>query len=245
MNIRFWGTRGSLATAGPETVRYGGNTACVEVRGPDARLVVLDAGSGIRALGSTLADAAGRIDISTTLSLHDRLTRYLSPPLFPVGLRDLASDVALHDVPTDQPIQLGSLMVTAALVIHPGPTVGYRLTDGFSTVAYLPDHEPAPGSRRFPDPRQWLSGFALAAGADLLIHGAQYTDPEYDERVGWGHSTLSHATTLAAAASVRRLATFHHDPSHDDRAIDDLLRSTGGRDFEVFGAREGMEVRLG
>ncbi len=182
---------------------------------------------------------------STTLSLHDRLTRYLSPPLFPVGLRDLASDVALHDVPTDQPIQLGSLTVTAALVIHPGPTVGYRLTDGFSTVAYLPDHEPALGSRRFPDPRQWLSGFALAAGADLLIHDAQYTDPEYDERVGWGHSTLSHATTLATVASVRRLATFHHDPSHDDRTIDDLLRSTGERDFEIFGAREGMEVRLG
>jgi len=276
VKVRFWGTRGSLATAGPETVRYGGNTACVELRAEGAPLVVLDAGSGIRALGATLGEDLPRIDIllshlhmdhvqglgffaplfrpglevhiwgppSTTLSLRERLTRYLSPPLFPVALRDLASNLVLHDVPTQEPFELGSLTVTAALVIHPGPTVGYRITDGRTTLSYLPDHEPALGSRDFPEPAQWSSGFALAEGADLLIHDAQYTEAEYVERVGWGHSTLEHATGFAAAARVRQLATFHHDPTHDDATIDELLESVDPGGMDVFGAKEGMEVAV-
>ena len=276
MKVRFWGTRGSLATAGPETIRYGGNTACVELRAEGAPLVVLDAGSGIRALGAALDEDVTRIDIllshlhmdhvqglgffaplfrpgleihiwgppSTTLSLRDRLTRYLSPPLFPVALRDLASDLVLHDVPTDEPFELGTLTVTAALVIHPGPTVGYRITDGRATLSYLPDHEPALGSRDFPEAAQWISGFALAAGADLLIHDAQYTEAEYAERVGWGHSTLGHAMEFAAATKVRQLATFHHDPTHDDATIDELLKAGDRGGLDVFGAREGKEVTV-
>ncbi len=276
MKVRFWGTRGSLATAGPETVRYGGNTACVELRAEGAPLVVLDAGSGIRALGASLAADVTRIDIllshlhmdhvqglgffaplfrpgleihiwgppSTTLTLRERLTRYLSPPLFPVALRDLAPDLVLHDVPTDEPFELGSLRVTAALVIHPGPTVGYRITDGRTTLSYLPDHEPALGSRDFPEPAQWTSGLALAAGADLLIHDAQYTEAEYAVRVGWGHSTLEHAVLLAREANVAKLATFHHDPSHDDTTIDALLKAVDRGGLNVFGAREGQDLDL-
>ena len=276
MKVRFWGTRGSLATAGPETIRYGGNTACVELRAEGAPLVVLDAGSGIRALGTALGEDVTRIDIllshlhmdhiqglgffaplfrpgleihiwgppSTALSLRERLTRYLSPPLFPVALRDLASDLVLHDVPTDEPFELGPLRVTAALVIHPGPTVGYRITDGATTLSYLPDHEPALGSRDYPEPAQWLSGFALAADADLLIHDAQYTEAQYAQRVGWGHSTLEHATGFAAAAKVRQLATFHHDPTHDDMMIDAMLTALDRGGLDVFGARESLELDL-
>ena len=273
MKVRFWGTRGSLAAAGPETIHYGGNTACVELRAPGASLVVLDAGSGIRALGATVGEEVTRIDIllthlhmdhiqglgffgplfrpgleihiwgppSTTLSLRQRLTRYLSPPLFPVSLRDLASDLALHDVPTDEPFELGPLRVSAALVIHPGPTLGYRLTDGRSSVSYLPDHEPALGSRGFPE-RPWLSGLSLAAGADLLIHDAQYTEDEYAARVGWGHSTLEHAVRLATQADVAKLAAFHHDPTHDDAHIDAVLAAMGQDGLELFAATEGSEV---
>ena len=66
MRVTLWGTRGSLATPGPETVRYGGNTSCVEVRGADGTVLVLDAGTGIRRLGATLGPETGRVDLLLT-----------------------------------------------------------------------------------------------------------------------------------------------------------------------------------
>jgi phosphoribosyl 1,2-cyclic phosphodiesterase len=273
VRIRLWGTRGSVAAAGPETMRYGGNTACVEVRPTPDHVIVLDAGTGIRRLGMSIGAEVRRIDIllthlhmdhvqglgffaplfragpelhlwgppALTASLRDRLTRYLSPPLFPVALRDLPSEPEIHDAPTDGPVQLGALSVRAGLVIHPGPTVGYRLSDGPGALAYLPDHEPALGSPTMSEPREWVSGTDLAAGADVLIHDSQYTDSEYASRVGWGHSTPGHAVRLASIAGVRRLVTFHHDPGHDDETLDAMVREAAARDgVEVLGGREGL-----
>jgi phosphoribosyl 1,2-cyclic phosphodiesterase len=252
MRVALWGTRGSLATPGPDTVRYGGNTSCVEVRSGDTQLV-LDAGTGIRRLDAEVAIEHARVDIllthlhmdhiqglgffsalfrpdaevhiwgpaSTTHDLSERLARYLSPPLFPVRLRDLP-DLTVHDVPLG-PFEIGALRITAALVCHPGPTVGYRISENGVSMAYVPDHEPALGCRHFPDDAEWMSGYDLVAGVDLLLHDAQYDDAEYAERVGWGHSSIFHARDFAVAAGVTRLVTFHHDPSHHDRAIDLLV----------------------
>ena len=182
---------------------------------------------------------------STTLALHERLTRYLSPPLFPVRLRDLPCRLTLHDVPLGT-FELPGLQVTTALVCHPGPTVGYRLDDGRGTIAYLPDHEPALGAREFPGLREWTSGYDLAAGVDLLIHDAQYEAAEYDAHVGWGHSALPHTLAFAELAGVRHLVPFHHDPSHGDDQLDALYRPlTGGvTSFAVTPAREGAVVDL-
>lgn len=276
MMVRLWGTRGSLASPGPETVRYGGNTASVEVRTDDA-LLVLDAGTGIRRLGASLRDYNGRIDLllshlhmdhlqglgffepcfrpdvelhiwgppSTTMDLRERLARYLSPPLFPVRLRDLGSRVSLHDVPR-KPFTVGSLTISGLAVIHPGPTVGYRISGPVGTVAYIPDHEPALGAPSFPLGPEWTSGHELAAGADLLIHDTQYTEEEYRERVGWGHSSIEQAWAFATQAQVKRLVTFHHDPGHDDDELDAIISDLDTRDGpEVIGGREGMELRLG
>jgi phosphoribosyl 1,2-cyclic phosphodiesterase len=184
---------------------------------------------------------------STILSLRDRLSRYLSPPLFPVRLRDLPCRLTVHDVPLGT-FELPGLSVTARLVCHPGPTVGFRLDDGVGTVAYLPDHEPALGARRFPDRPEWTSGQALAAGVDLLIHDAQYGEDEYAARVGWGHSSVSQAFALARAADVRQLVAFHHDPSHDDVALDSLYRQTMDTEtpsFAVTPARERASFLVG
>jgi phosphoribosyl 1,2-cyclic phosphodiesterase len=252
MKVRLWGVRGSLGAAGRATVRYGGNTSCVEVRPAPDHLIVLDAGSGIRPLGMAVTDEVRSIDVllthlhmdhiqglgffapffshtaevaiwgppSIAASLRQRLTRYLSPPLFPVGLRDFPARLTLHDAPTHEPVRLGSVEVSAALIVHPGPTVGYRLTTVDGTLAYLPDHEPALGARGSLDSLPWLSGGGLASGADLLIHDAQYTAAEYAERVGWGHSSLELAVTFAQRTGARRLVTFHHDPAHDDQMLD-------------------------
>jgi ribonuclease BN (tRNA processing enzyme) len=144
--------------------------------------------------------------------------------------------------------EIGPFRITAALVCHPGPTVGYRIAEGGASLAYLPDHEPALGVPGFPGPPDWTSGFDLAAGVDLLIHDAQYDAAEYQRRVGWGHSSIEQTLAFAAAAGVERLVTFHHDPWNDDAALDRLVdraRRSPGLPFELIPGMEGarLEVR--
>jgi phosphoribosyl 1,2-cyclic phosphodiesterase len=277
VKVTLWGTRGSLASPGPETARYGGNTACVQVVGHDGMVLVLDAGTGIRRLGGALDPALMRVDIllthlhmdhlqglgffrplrtpgmdvhiwgpaSATFDLRARLTRYLSPPLFPVVLRDLECNLTLHEVPTEN-ITIGSFNISTALVCHPDPTVGFRIEctppgGKRITVTYLPDHEPALGARHFPLTPDWVSGFALASDVDLLIHDAQYTDEEYAARVGWGHSSMTHMIEFARLAHVRQLVPFHHDPSHTDQELDRLFDELVLQTRPPFRVTPGME----
>jgi phosphoribosyl 1,2-cyclic phosphodiesterase len=162
---------------------------------------------------------------SSMLRLEARLSRYLSPPLFPVHLRDLPK-VVCHEVPRP-PFDIGPFRIRTALVCHPGPTVGYRIETAGGSMVYLPDHEPALGlpNGLWPAP-DWISGYDLAFNADLLIHDAQYTDEEYASCVGWGHSTYRHAFEFAAQVGAKRLVPFHHDPSHDDDMLDRLLEDS-------------------
>jgi ribonuclease BN (tRNA processing enzyme) len=160
--------------------------------------------------------------LSSSAPLSERLARYLSPPLFPVRLRDLVA-TRTHDVAPGS-FRIGALRITADLICHPGATLGYRIEEDGKALAYLPDHEPAIGHDSFPGDPRWTSGSDLIQSADLLIHDAQYTEDEYTRRVGWGHSTLAHAVGLARAMKVRELVTFHHDPEHSDDLLDDLHR---------------------
>ena len=89
-------------------------------------------------------------------------------------------------------------------------------------MAYLPDHEPALGQRLDRTSADWISGHSLAKDANLLIHDAQYTDAEYPEHIGWGHSGLTDTITFARRSGVERVGLFHHDPVHDDAALDAL-----------------------
>jgi ribonuclease BN (tRNA processing enzyme) len=155
---------------------------------------------------------------STTMPLRERLARYLSPPLFPVCLRDFSCRLVLHDAPRGK-VELGGLTVRSDLICHPGPTMGYRVEDGNAAVAYLPDHELPLGTPQSKEPG-WISGHALAHGVDLLMHDSQYTQEEYDERNGWGHSTPRQAVEFARVAGVKKMVTFHHDPNHDDAMLD-------------------------
>ena len=280
MKIRVWGCRGSLASPGPSTVRYGGNTSCISATLDDGTVLVFDAGSGIRDLGRHLGKRppapvhiflthlhmdhlqglgffepfwSEGVELhvwgppSATQSLDERVARYLGPPLFPIHLDDVPSDVVFHDVP-EEPVRIGTALVRAAGVSHKGPTVGYRVDDQGRSIAYLPDHEPSLGVDITTLDVSWLSGFDLLDGADVAFHDAQYDDDEYDEHIGWGHSAISHAIALGRRAQVRQLVLFHHDPSHTDDDLERLLE----RAVELWGrapnppvlAFEGMELVL-
>jgi phosphoribosyl 1,2-cyclic phosphodiesterase len=183
---------------------------------------------------------------SSTLPLDARLSRYLSPPLFPVHLRDLPR-ITCHELPAPA-FEIGPFRIRTALVCHPNPTIGYRIEEQGRTVVYLPDHEPALGLKdgHWLEP-EWTSGYALASGADLLIHDAQFTDEEYAGCVGWGHSTYRHAIEFAALAGVKEVVLFHHDPSHDDATLELMLAGALRRfkpAFPVAGGREGAVYDL-
>jgi phosphoribosyl 1,2-cyclic phosphodiesterase len=180
-------------------------------------------------------------------SLLNRLARYISAPLAPIEIRELPATVSFHDVPTGR-FQLGPATVETAFVNHRGPTLGFRITDGDVTIAYIPDHEPALGQALGSSAPQWISGYDLARDADLLIHDAQYTEDEYAGRVGWGHSATEHVVEFARRCGVRRLALFHHDPLHDDPKIRSMAGAAqaalDGSVEDVHAAREGESVEI-
>jgi phosphoribosyl 1,2-cyclic phosphodiesterase len=125
---------------------------------------------------------------------------------------------------------------------------GYRIEAEGSSLAYLPNHEPALGARRFPGDPEWTSGFDLAHGVDLLIHDAQYTRAEYPGHVGWGHSAIHDAVAFAGLAGVRQLIPFHHDPGRDDAQLDTAVQAAVAEiepRFPVTPAAEGTELVLG
>jgi phosphoribosyl 1,2-cyclic phosphodiesterase len=276
--LKIWGCRGSVPTPGPDTVEYGGNTSCVEIRTADDTAIVLDAGSGIRPLGvELLARGTTRVHLflthlhldhleglrffaplwnesvsvdvwgppSPVASLRDRILRSFSPPLFPLDFRDIPARITFHDLP--QPWRTDGLSLSADFVLHPGPTLGFRIDTGSSSVVYLPDHEPALAGIAG-KAREWISGGTLCHGADLLLHDAQYFEHEYGDRIGWGHSSVAAAVAFARAVDAGQLVLFHHEPGHSDRTLEELedrARDLAGADVSPpLLAREGMTLEL-
>ena len=254
MNLKVWGSRGSLASPGANTKRYGGNTSCIEVRPPGCDVVILDAGTGIRELGMRLVDeGCKRLHLllthlhvdhleglgmfepiwrpetelniwgpaSPVASLEERIAMYFSPPLFPVHLSEVPATIVYHDA-SESDWTIDGARFASHAIIHPGPTVGFRVEAGGKSLAYLTDHEPALGCDIESDATEWISGFTLAHDADLLIHDCQYTNEEYRTRQGWGHSTTEQVAHFAARAGVDRLLLFHHDPMHADETLEEM-----------------------
>jgi phosphoribosyl 1,2-cyclic phosphodiesterase len=152
-------------------------------------------------------------------SLEDRIARYISAPLSPVEVRELPCHPSFREATTTE-WQIGSATIRAGSVAHRGPTLGYRVEADGSSVCFIPDHEPGLGAPLAELEEEWISGLDLARGASLLIHDCQYTDEEYGDHVGWGHSSLSDSLMFGHRAGAERLLLFHHDPLHSDDFLD-------------------------
>jgi ribonuclease BN (tRNA processing enzyme) len=172
---------------------------------------------------------------SPVASLRERIAMYFSPPLFPVYLPDVLARVEFHDAPEGDWV-LGDARVTSHQIMHQGSTVGYRIEDSGRTLAYLTDHEPALGGDLAEMSDEWISGYEIARGADVLVHDCQYTPEEYAERVGFGHSSTEHVAMFARRTDVGRLILFHHDPMHTDDELDAIRERVIDR-FGVDGKR--------
>lgn len=255
MEVTFYGVRGSCPCSGPSYRKFGGNTSCLAVTIAGDDPLILDLGTGVRALGDALERGLrkeGRPLRANALlthlhfdhvlglpffrplrdpgavlevygprqedgGIHDVLHSMVKPPFFPIQMAEFRGDVRFHDT-VDEEMAIGSAKVKARAVPHRGQTLGFRVEAEERTLAYIPDHQ-APLDR-------WAIGDAvleLCHDADLVVHDAQYSNEEFLDHADWGHSTVAYAVRVAAEAGARRLALFHHDPGHNDRAIERLV----------------------
>jgi phosphoribosyl 1,2-cyclic phosphodiesterase len=176
---------------------------------------------------------------SPEASLQDRIARYISAPLSPVEMRELPCGVSFRDAPVTE-WEIGPARIQAASVTHRGPTLGYRITEGDESLCYIPDHEPGLGSSLEELEPEWISGYDLASRSTLLDHDCQYTDDEYPDHVGWGHSRLTDTLTFARRVEAQRVLLFHHDPLHSD----DYLDAFSGSALQVWGELGGTAPAL-
>jgi phosphoribosyl 1,2-cyclic phosphodiesterase len=191
------------------------------------------------------------------------LAGQMETPFFPVRLSELPSHLAIEEL-KEMEFQIGKVKVQAKFANHPGICAGYRLFTSGGSIAYIPDTEPyetlklqlAKKDGIDVDEARNFAGTERAKmveflrDCDVAILDAQYTDEEYERHVGWGHSSLSSVVLLALDANVKRVLLFHHDPSHDDDMIDQMIEqarslvSKSGKAMVIEGAREGVEILL-
>jgi len=267
MQITFWGVRGSYPVPGAATVRYGGQTSCVEARTASGQHVIVDAGTGLRALGNERMAAGLRHSTILLSHLHwDHVAGlpFFTPMYVPGHRVEIASgpngvmslDQAMRELFRAPffPIafdDLGSAVTTRELRANDRFEIG----DITITMAKLNHPDPVYGFRLEHAGQSIVYAtdtehFAcvdptlkkLASGADILIYDSQYTPDEYPTRVGWGHSTWQAGVELARAAGVPQLVLFHHDPGRTDAQLAALEADARAALPGTIAAREGLQL---
>ena len=272
MRVKFWGVRGSIPTPGPTTVRYGGNTTCLQLM-PDeddtfgGEVLIIDAGTGIRELGLELMKLpkplkihllvththmdhingfpffvpsfipGTQIDIYGPLHYEKRLEEIFAGQMdysyFPISTNQLAAELNYHEL-NEGSFEIGPLKIQTHYMNHPVLTLGYRVTDGSSSILFTGDHEPyfdIMGDEASEDDEDDVKAIVdqqnkrlveFFREADVLVCDAAYTPEEYESHRGWGHSSTDNAVDWAIEAGVKQLILFHHEPLHDDAKLDEV-----------------------
>ena len=271
MHIRFWGTRGSIPTPGPTTVRYGGNTSCVEVRDATGSLLVLDAGTGLRELGVAMMSANGSrattidlllshlhwdhiqgipffrpaYDPNSTLRIRGPRQSRPMKELLGMGMDDPFFPVDLDDLPAK--IEIGEMHHGSDERIGMFRVRAVQIFHPAPALAYRVDAD-GRSVVYATDTEDPFSGkpnpvIALAEGADTLIHDAQFMKSDF--KPTWGHSTIESAIDVAARAKVKRLVLYHHDPDRGDDALDHIGRDAQRAGRERLATLEVVVAREG
>lgn len=268
--VRFWGVRGSVACPSTETIRYGGNTSSLEIR-CGGRILLFDAGTGIRYLGRELGrEAPLDVDLFLTHTHFDHICGmpFFGPFFDPrnrfrVHAGHLAPELNLRYVLSEMmmsplfPVPLE--IFGASLSFHDFRSGDTLQPQPGITIRTTPLNHPdrATGYRIeyggrsicYITDTEHVAGrpdrnvLDLIAGADIAIYDAMYTDEEYEKRVGWGHSTWQEGARLCAAAGVKTYVVFHHDPDHDDDFMDRVARDVAEMRPGAVVAREGLVLR--
>jgi phosphoribosyl 1,2-cyclic phosphodiesterase len=274
MKVTFYGTRGSTPVPEADFVQVGGNTSCVLLTFQSGMIAILDAGTGIRRLGNDLSDSAFEqydnilvglshthwdhiqgfpffklaydsrrhftIGISGKGSHGEKFENIFSMQMqreyFPVPMEKMGAAVSFWSPDQDRYTTSAGVTIEACKQNHPGDSYGYRIEDGDKTLVYCTDVEHGEAI----DPNV----VALSRNADLLIHDAQYTPEELEEKRGWGHSSWGQAVEVAERAGVKRLALFHHDPEHTDSFLLKVEKRSQERFPDSFLARENLEIEI-
>jgi phosphoribosyl 1,2-cyclic phosphodiesterase len=267
--LKFWGVRGSIPSPGPNTAGYGGNTACVEVTA-GTRTLIIDAGSGIRALGDKLSRSSARIDLFFSHCHFDHIEGLpFFAPLYVPGrpVKFWSGHIRGRDATRNM---VASLIRPPYFPIDPSSfraTVAYRdfragdtLEPGRGIVVKTIALNHPGGATGFridfggksmcyisdlehrPVIEQTLVDFV--SGTDFMIYDAMYKDEEYPHYVGFGHSTWQEGVKLAEAARVDKLALYHHFPGRADEELAEVETLARAKRPKTVLAREGMEFCL-
>ncbi|TDF39557.1 MBL fold metallo-hydrolase [Alteromonadaceae bacterium M269] len=279
MKLTFYGVRGSIPTPGKEFAKYGGNTACVHIELNDGTDIILDAGTGIKNLGTKLAKKTSEIHLllthnhwdhiqgfpffapiyqadrvihitpgKTTLNEPDAILTQMSGSVFPVNYQSLSSDIRLKALSDDiNQWNIGKARISRHPMNHPGGGSSFVIEEGNTKIAYITDNELYPPYKKESDFLEWVE---FAAGADLIIHDAQYMISDMPAKSGWGHSVAEETVKLAMAARAKKLALYSHDHIRTDSEIEKVeahcqsIIEAVESELELFAAKEGLTLEF-
>ncbi|MCG6892596.1 MAG: MBL fold metallo-hydrolase [Desulfobacteraceae bacterium] len=269
MKITVWGSRGSIPVSGREYLKYGGDTTCLEIRTGEDELLIVDAGTGIRRLGRRLVQEnrlkghflfthahwdhlmgfpffRPNFEEGAFFHMHrcpfkskfveTVLSQLMSAPYFPVKFSEIKAELAYEDA-CPLTFSIDTVSITPVPISHPNNGSGYKFEENGKSFVFLTDNELEYAHPGGLDPDGYVD---FVAGADLLIHDAEYTPEEYERTVGWGHSTYEQALDIALRGGVKRLGLFHLNQDRTDEQMDSIVETCrrrireAGSEMECF-----------